>query len=227
MLFLAVTLGFFVENEREHFIEKKREKKYIRSIIEDLKADTAWSTQFLIDQSLSITYYDSVVLLLSLDNRTPEQHQRMYYMIRMSIRLSQFNRVNDNAYEQMKNSGNLRLLHSQDIIDSLSGYYFRTKEIESISNISTLRQQAVSDYEAKIFDGRVFQKMVDSKTFDISPPSGKPVLVTSDPMIINEFIVKVHYVKSIMLYSINFAKQRRKEAIQLIQFLQREYHLDK
>jgi hypothetical protein len=28
MLFLAVTLGFFVENQREHYIEKKRAKEY-------------------------------------------------------------------------------------------------------------------------------------------------------------------------------------------------------
>ena len=27
MLFLAVTLGFFVENQREHYIEGQREKK--------------------------------------------------------------------------------------------------------------------------------------------------------------------------------------------------------
>ena len=41
MLFLAVTLGFFVENQREHYIEHKREKAYIRSLIRDLKQDTA------------------------------------------------------------------------------------------------------------------------------------------------------------------------------------------
>ena len=36
MLFLAVTLGFFVENQREHFIEHKREKEYIRSLVKDI-----------------------------------------------------------------------------------------------------------------------------------------------------------------------------------------------
>ncbi|HEV8269960.1 MAG TPA: hypothetical protein VGQ04_01570, partial [Chitinophagaceae bacterium] len=41
MLFLAVTLGFFVENQREHYIEGKRENEYIRSMIEDLRLDTA------------------------------------------------------------------------------------------------------------------------------------------------------------------------------------------
>ena len=41
MLFLAVTLGFFVENQREHLVEHRREKQYIRSMIEDLVTDTS------------------------------------------------------------------------------------------------------------------------------------------------------------------------------------------
>jgi len=39
MLFLAVTLGFFVENQREHYVEHQREKKYIKSLNSDLEAD--------------------------------------------------------------------------------------------------------------------------------------------------------------------------------------------
>ena len=39
MLFLAVTLGFFVENQREHFVEHRREKQYVRSFLGDLKSD--------------------------------------------------------------------------------------------------------------------------------------------------------------------------------------------
>ena len=41
MLFLAVTLGFFVENKREHYVEHQREKQYMVSMLEDLKKDTA------------------------------------------------------------------------------------------------------------------------------------------------------------------------------------------
>jgi hypothetical protein len=41
MLFLAVTLGFFVENQREHFVEHKKEKEYMRSVMEGLRLDTA------------------------------------------------------------------------------------------------------------------------------------------------------------------------------------------
>ena len=41
MIFLAVTLGFFAENLREHFTEGKIEKEYAECMIKDLKADTA------------------------------------------------------------------------------------------------------------------------------------------------------------------------------------------
>ncbi len=41
MLFLAVTLGFIVENKREHYIEEKRADHLVSSLIEDLQKDTA------------------------------------------------------------------------------------------------------------------------------------------------------------------------------------------
>jgi len=40
MLFLAVFCGFLAENIREHQIERHREKQYLQSLYEDLKADT-------------------------------------------------------------------------------------------------------------------------------------------------------------------------------------------
>src|SRR6476620_5426630 len=41
MIFLAVTMGFFAENVREHFSDRKKENKYMHSLVEDLKKDTA------------------------------------------------------------------------------------------------------------------------------------------------------------------------------------------
>ena len=40
MLFLAVFCGFLAEYQLEHLVERDREKVYIRSMIEDLAADT-------------------------------------------------------------------------------------------------------------------------------------------------------------------------------------------
>ena len=39
MLFMAVTLGFFVENYREHFIERKKKKEFLGLIVKDIQMD--------------------------------------------------------------------------------------------------------------------------------------------------------------------------------------------
>jgi hypothetical protein len=41
MIFLAVTLGFFADNVRDHFAEKKNEKEYIYSLLQDLRSDSS------------------------------------------------------------------------------------------------------------------------------------------------------------------------------------------
>lgn len=47
MLFLAVFLGFVAENIREHSVEGRKEKEYIKSIIADLKTDSV-NLQFIV-----------------------------------------------------------------------------------------------------------------------------------------------------------------------------------
>ena len=42
MLFLAVFCGFLAENQREHYIEKQREKKFARRLLSDLREDSAF-----------------------------------------------------------------------------------------------------------------------------------------------------------------------------------------
>ncbi len=60
MLFLAVTLGFFVENQREHYVEHQREKQYMVSLYQDLKTDTLNLSILLKSKMDEIANYDSV-----------------------------------------------------------------------------------------------------------------------------------------------------------------------
>src|SRR5215213_5817224 len=40
MLFLAVFAGFLAENQREHIVERQREKKFARRLLSDLQQDS-------------------------------------------------------------------------------------------------------------------------------------------------------------------------------------------
>jgi len=54
MLFLAVFLGFVAENVRENIVERRTETHYIKSMIEDLRKDTAMLNR-IIDRTERIT----------------------------------------------------------------------------------------------------------------------------------------------------------------------------
>jgi hypothetical protein len=224
MLFLAVTLGFFVENQREHFIEKKREKEYIRSMIDDLGLDTAGFTSDNSTRKMAVEMFDSAILLLNKKNRTEFEEQRLYYTARMGLRLSPFPKLNDRTYEQMKSSGNLRLIHNSKIADQVTKYYFNAKEFLVNTDQTLLRLQSLIEIHGKIFDGAVFRKMLDLKQFMISPPDGNPVLITENKETLNELSVRIHYVLSILLYTQNFSVDLNKEGAELIRVLKEEYH---
>jgi hypothetical protein len=70
MLFLAVTLGFLVENQREHYIEHKREVEYIRTMIEDLKEDTMSFNRLIKINLVANEKIDTLISLLKGKERT-------------------------------------------------------------------------------------------------------------------------------------------------------------
>src|SRR5258705_5766987 len=65
MLFLAVFCGFLAEYQLEHKIEKDREKQFIRTMIEDLKSDTAQLTQVILYKRSRERMCDSLIINLS------------------------------------------------------------------------------------------------------------------------------------------------------------------
>src|SRR5436190_2186958 len=111
MLFLAVTLGFVVENWREHYVERHREQEYLVSMINDLEKDTTEFTRQINDVHYGLTQLDTLISLLELSERTESQQRRLYYLGRTSSRILAFYYLHDQTHEQMKSSGNLRLFH--------------------------------------------------------------------------------------------------------------------
>jgi len=194
-------------------------------MIVDLNRDT---TVLSLDNSIrkeAVVMYDSVITLLNKKSRSQFEQQRIYYLARMGLRLSPFPTLNDRAYEQMKSSGNLRLIHEKEISDKITHYYFNIKEFSLNTDQTLLRLQSLIEIQGKVFDGAVFQQMINIKNFEINQPGGYPVLITEDKQTLNELSVRIHYVLSILLYSQNFITELEKEASQLIEALKEEYHL--
>ena len=111
MLFLAVFCGFLAENMREHMVEHKREKKYIRSLIRDVELDIASLQSSYDNRRTQIGYFDSLRILSKqgYENRLND----FYFYARHITRYTTF-QYHDRTIQQLKNSGNLRLIMQID-----------------------------------------------------------------------------------------------------------------
>src|SRR6476659_11124945 len=101
MLFLAVTLGFLVENQREHMVEKKRERQYVRSFVVDVRDDIHQIDSLINYCQKRNVWMDSLVVLL--DAPDPDLYGRdIYYYARYLTLVAAFFNT-DRTIQQLKN----------------------------------------------------------------------------------------------------------------------------
>jgi hypothetical protein len=166
MLFLAVTVGFFVENKREHYVEHQRVKQYARSLAYDLANDTSMINVviFRIERSIRIT--DTLAAYLR--QRPLNQIRNINLFVLSSIDRYPPYTWNRATLEQIKNSGSLRYF-DDNIVNAISGYDAFTRHMdedekadeEMADRVSALRSQIVDmDYDKEFI--MALRKNIDS-----------------------------------------------------------------
>ncbi len=128
MLFLAVTLGFFVENQREHYIENLRAKEFSKSLIKDLQSDITAIQRNEKTATWYIALADSLINLSQtrLEGRASAQfsfYTRFMYWTGSVV----WNRA---TFEQIKNSGSLRYFKNHHLLEKLMKYDGIINDIE-------------------------------------------------------------------------------------------------
>ena len=224
MLFLAVFCGMLAEYELEHIIEHQREKKYIRSLIRDVELDIASLHKSYESKNLQIIYFDSLKHLLQQGYKS--QMNDFYFYARNINRNLTF-QYHDRTIQQLKNSGNLRLIRNQNAADSITVYdNERIKSLLFQQEFETeLRRHISFNLLGKIFDSFTWNDMTDS-TGKIFRPVNRPTLLTHDPALLSELSFKVVTLKG----TINFTTRAIANAIisanNLITLLKKEYKLE-
>jgi hypothetical protein len=222
MLFLAVTLGFFVENQREHIVEHKREKQFILSFMDDLKNDMNQLDSLTRKRQEKAVWFDSLTLLLN----TPDPDKyggQIYYYSRYRPRPYVFFN-NDATLQQLKYAGNLRLIRNKAAADSILAYDRQFRFIDGIRAREETLAQRIFNSLNKLFDPAVFDQMI---TYDIEfiPPPGNPKLLTKDKAVIQNFLSDIHYLKTVNIAQIGWFKRQKERAKTTLAFLQTAYHL--
>lgn len=132
MLFLAVSLGFFVENMRDHYIEHERAKEFAGSLLSDLKEDTAALTAAIAFSEHKIETVDKFFSMVE-QSRENWEDSLIYRYAGTAVRVNPYERTSE-TYEQMKASGSLRYL-KEKLTNQLDNYDVQGRKVETRENI--------------------------------------------------------------------------------------------
>ena len=169
MLFLAVTLGFFVENQREHYIEKQRAKQFAASLTEDLKNDVSRFGSIISSREIKKETFNT--LMDELEKPPGNQNDSLIFHITAENLLNRSNIIpSTGTYQQIKNSGSLRYIEA-DIASDLVKYEGSLEMLEAsfdlddkylIENVVKLREE--------ICNPKYLRLKREQKTFIVSEP---------------------------------------------------------
>ena len=129
MIFLAVSMGFIAENIRENISEHEIEKRNMELIVDNLKEDTTALRKVIINKTKALVIIDS---MLQFRNKNLKDYKTflLFYSLFNRSQITSWFRSNQSGLDQMKSSGNLRLVENTKVLDSLYRYEKASKSIE-------------------------------------------------------------------------------------------------
>ncbi len=126
MLFLAISLGFFVENQREAYVENKSAKVLAQSMLEDLEQDRKAlqeGIRFMEEKDQNMDEFLRMLHAPGGDWDTVSFYKSMT-MVFSTFPFS----PTDGTYSQMKSSGTLRYF-DQRLVNKMNAYDNQLKKI--------------------------------------------------------------------------------------------------
>lgn len=211
MMFLAVFFGFMAENWRGQLQEHKRETDFIHSIVEDLKSDTLQSSIILVQLKRTSAGIDSVLMALS-SPEIYENSNQAYNLWTKYLDIKAFV-SNDRTIQQLKNSGELRLIRNKAVSDGIMKYDQAVRNYYQQSNFM---------YDA-LGDQHIYSQLFDfinlSKTKNIPVP-----LTEQGKKSLNEAYAHMQLWNAGLLGLISWLEGVHNEGKDLIILIRKEYN---
>jgi len=222
MLFLAITLGFFVENQREHFIESKRTKEYAYMFKRDLVSDTLLLKRFLDTKDSSTKEFDWLIRFY----KTPKEEitfGQWDSMHNHSINLNFF-KPSDATYSLLKSSGNLRYFLDTTLLSKISEYDSwnqASNEFRGMANSLYGGLSSNHQLRSNILSRQFLRKHKNTQPGILLKDAGYDFESWDESAAIN-----VNYCRSLSIMYNHFYPQIKRVATELIILLNKKYHLN-
>jgi len=227
MIFLAVTMGFFAESIREHLADSSKEKQYIKSMIADLKNDTAMLRDVIDNNIKRVSGIDTLSSLLNKASLTVDDEKQIYILNSRYVSNVTSMVWSDGTIRQLLTSGNLRLMSEQGTSDSIMNYYGVNKDIVS-GQTDILSESVKRAYFAAedIFDRSfIKQEMHKDSSFSRKPLPDTMKLLSKERTVLKKYSQMTLTTQGLINNYLSMLFEMYKHAESLLLFLQAKYDI--
>jgi hypothetical protein len=216
MLFLAVFAGFLAENQREHFVEHQREKKFARRLLSDLRQDSIFfETRIRLLEARQEAHTRFLKIMTDPVLATDSAVMRGF----VALLTGTSNDYTTATYNQMKTSGSLRYIDNDSLTTSLQKYY----------DVLLARASRDSEGADKFFTDYIISYMTKHFRFqDFKSGDGSSLHVKllnrsaeSDQELINIMGVWAANCDT----QLDLQRPAQKQMLALIKLIKKEYHI--
>jgi hypothetical protein len=227
MIFLAVTLGFFAENVREHFGDGEREEAYAQTLYEDLKVDTTLLNAAISEKNFVIPKIDTFRMLVHTKAIDELPAGRWTYFGRFGTRKLNVS-LQDATLKQLLSSGDLRLFQKHNVAYAIAQYDQAVQDMRDAFPFLDLIYSDMVKARNKIFDASYIDEIMG---LTISAEKIDSFKKESFPLLSNKKEDFIQYANLCQLQSFNLkliltrieAVDKRAES--LLSLLKNEYNL--
>ncbi len=199
MIFLAVTMGFFAENIREHITEHHKVKAYAATMMSDLQADNDSLKDLIKYYTMASANVDSLTSLLTKNDIKKIPTGKLYYHGLFGGASGTFI-PNDATFQQLKSTGSLQFFEKH-IAREIEQYDQLCRRLQAIQENDRAIYVEVRKMRARIFEFQYNSQVnnivqysylhgIDTAALNKFLKSGPPLL-TYDPTVFNEYLEMV------------------------------------
>jgi len=223
MLFLAVFCGFLAENFRESLVTKEKAHHYLENMVADLRADiTAFDTAVSYMQ-LWHDHLDTAMRIPIDRLRDINSQDTFYYHFFPFYSWVPYIEQSDNTITQLK-AGGFNLIHDKKTIDSINavnGFYKGLK--------FTIDYNVTAYWDAVKKAQEIMKLSPPAIVIEDAIPksilTNTEIFIHFDEQAIQQLYNKLANAKSSLMTCILFLKQYRGQAVRLLDYLSRKYHI--
>ena len=227
MLFLAVFCGFLAENQREHFIEHKREKQYIRSMIRDVATDTLNINDLIHNPTNGFIAIERNCDSLIEGFDEYSKHFTVAGEKRLGRLLQGFPDFiyTDRTMQQLKNAGGLRLIRNLTAVDSIVGYDAAVRDL--LMELAGIGESftAIRNFRIDNFNVRKLNELRKNHSNTEIEKMKVSFWASPTEKVHDKLYSLIWRYKAVIRNRANELNKIKKKGTRLIQVLKKEYHL--